>query len=242
MENNIEKLIRDDFHKREIQPSANAFDRLEAKLDIQAKNKRKKLIRILSIAASFVGIVIILQFALKTTNTEIITGAKDKDSARFEAPNSQNFSTVASELLDTVSDEVNIADSKKPINTISVKRKIIPVIKNKSQPKMSDPKTVKKELLITKSIDISEQALKDAHSKLFVKKEVTDEELDVLLASARQSIQKQIKDSITVNSQRMLYEIEVKINKPLPEKVLLTLKTGATNIKEIVKPNTNKYQ
>ena len=70
--------------------------------------------------------------------------------------------------------------------------------------------------------------------------EITDEELDALLASANQTLLKKGRDSIVINAHSMLYEIEVEINKPLPEKVLLTLKTGATTIKELVKSNDKK--
>ncbi len=245
MENNIEDLIRDDFRKREIQPNANAFERLQTKLEMQTANKRKRIIRILAYAASFIGLVFILQSVFKnndTNNEQIITTIKTKDSAKVPIDEENNSIAVEQPQFKEQIDEV--ATAKEHRKTITVKEKIVANSQEKLPSKTLKYKAIEKRLATVESVDEKSVAFNDTTKKLpltigIKTKEITDEELDALLATANQSLTKIDKDSIAINARSMLYEIEVEINKPLPEKVLLTIKTGATTIKELVKP-TNK--
>jgi hypothetical protein len=56
--NNIEKQIKEKLNQREIQPSANAWDRLDAMLSVK-EQKPKRNYKWLSIAAVFVGFTLI---------------------------------------------------------------------------------------------------------------------------------------------------------------------------------------
>ncbi len=246
MENNIEDLIRDDFRKREIQPNANAFERLQTKLETQTANKRKRLVSILGYAASFIGLVFILQSVFKTNdntpNEQIITNVKTKDST--EKSIDKEDTSIAVEQSQFNQSISEVATTKEHHKTITVKEEIVADLQEKSPSKALGYKAIEKKLTTIESVDKKSVAFNDTPEKLpltigIKTKEITDEELDALLASANQSLTKIDKDSIAINARSMLYEIEVEINKPLPEKVLLTIKTGATTIKELVRP-TNK--
>ena len=243
MENDKEDLIRDDFRKREIQPNVNAFERLHTKLNTQTANKRKRIIRILAYAASIIGLVFILQFVFKNnSNEQIITTIKIKDSTDVPIDIEDTSIEVEQPQFNESIDEV--AATKEHHKAITVKEKIVANSQEKLLSKELEYKVIEKRLASIESVNKESVAFNDTTKKfpltISIKtKEITDEELDALLAAANQLLAKIDKDSITVNAQSMLYEIEVEINKPLPEKVLLTIKTGATTIKELIKP-TNK--
>ncbi len=248
MENNIEDLIRDDFRKREIQPNANSFERLNEKLEAKATNKRKKIVRVFAYAASFIGLVFILQSVFKTndnaTNEQVITNVKIKDSTEMSIIE-ENTSIAVEQPQINETDE--LSSIKKPYKTIAIKEKRATNSQEKVQLKILEHKIIEKELAVVETIYKESIILNDTSRILpipmatgtigMIIKEITDEELDALLASANQLLSKKSRDSITINARSMLYEIEVEINKPLPEKVLLTLKTGVTTIKELVRSN-----
>ena len=239
MENNIEDLIRDNFHKREIQPNANSFERLNAKLEIQATNKRGRIVRVLAYAASFIGLVFMLQSVFKTndkiTNEQIITNVNSKDSAKVPIVR-ENISITEeqSQFKESIHELPTLKKSRK---TIAIKESRIANSQEKLPSKALEYETTEKELVVVEPIDKESIILNDTSRKRLKTKEITDKELDALLASANRSLSKNSRDSITINARSMLYEIEVEINKPLPEKVLLTFKTGVTTIKELVKSN-----
>jgi hypothetical protein len=231
MKNKIEDLIREDFLKREIQPNANAFERLSEKLEKQAVSKRKKWVRVLAYAASLVGIIFLLKAAFKTgdgtsTDKRTITNVQPKGSA--VAPVDEKATVIAvEEPENTFEDTVEITKTSKVIlitesKATSFSKKVTPPAEVKEQ-KAIVPQTTTIAIVADTfklPIDITE---------------VTDAELDALLAAANQTLPKNGGDSISINAKSMLYEIEVEINKPLPEKVMLTLKTSITTVKELVK-------
>lgn len=242
MENNIEKLIRDDFHKRKINPSANALDRLNAKLDTQTNVKRKKFVRIFAFVASIVGLIFLLQSVFRTTESnisnEVITNIKLNDSINKQKPNKEYYTPIALESLDTMSIKLTKTTILKRNNDNSVQTNFVSVSEEKLKSKITESTLVEKELptiLLIKKEEVV--ALNDTVKPRFKSKTISDEELDALLASAMQSLTKKGSDSIEISAQSMLYEIEVEINQPLPEKIFLTLKTGANTVNTLIKSN-----
>jgi hypothetical protein len=66
--NNIENQIREKLNQREIQPSQNAWDRLDAMLSIE-EQKPKRNFKWLSIAAIFLGFTLIGIFMMNNENS-----------------------------------------------------------------------------------------------------------------------------------------------------------------------------
>ncbi|WP_051220764.1 hypothetical protein [Flavobacterium filum] len=66
--NNIEKQIKEKLSQREIQPSANAWDRLDAMLSVE-EQKPKRNFKWISIAAIFVGFTLIGIFMMNKENS-----------------------------------------------------------------------------------------------------------------------------------------------------------------------------
>ena len=237
MENNIEDLIRDDFRKREIQPNTNAFERLHAKLDTRTASKRKKGFRMLGYAAGLIGFIFILQYVVKTnrTNTEeIITNVKIQET--IEIPTDNESTSIAIEQLEDAN-PTKLPTIEPSNNKVIIKEEIVSNLKKETPSKILETTISKKESVPIQLIAKENIAFNDTSKKHLKPTEITDKELDALLIAANQSLSKEGGDSITINARSMLYELEVEINKPLPEKVLLTLKTGVVTIKELVKSN-----
>ena len=115
--NKLENQIQEKLNSREIQPSAQAWDRLDAMLSVSEEKKSKRKFPWLSIAASFTGLFILAVFLLnqykdqKTiiNNGEIIvnTAESNEDSSNvnmkaiienkksIEKPMPQNTVTIA---------------------------------------------------------------------------------------------------------------------------------------------------
>ena len=235
MENNIEELIRKDFHKREITPSEKALEHLNTKLDaLQTKSKRKKRIRFLGYAASIIGLIFILQFVLQNgevseTLEEVSTAIDSKDTIAIPIIEDG----IAVKQFEEVYKN-NVA--KESLKTTKVRKKIE---MSPQEDSMQEPDKGKVAEVKTSIVQSNYKNTALYGDTISIKK-VTDAELDALLAEASLTLVREGGDSIVVNSKSMLYEIEVEINKPLPEKVYLTLKTGATTLKELVKSNNNK--
>ncbi|MBC8883410.1 hypothetical protein H9X57_08295 [Flavobacterium piscinae] len=66
--NNIENQIREKLTQREIQPSAKAWDRLDAMLSVE-EQKPKRNFKWLSIAAIFMGFTLIGIFMMNNENS-----------------------------------------------------------------------------------------------------------------------------------------------------------------------------
>jgi len=239
MGDKIEKLIRDDFNKRKINPSANALERLNAKLDTQIHDNHKKSFRILAYAASIAGLIFLLQYVFRSNKSNInngeITNVELKDSINLQGPNNENYIPVTLESLDTISNKITNATIKKQQNNISVHAKFVSVSKEELHPKITEHTPVDKKVSLKAFNEKEVVAINDTIKPRFKLKTISDKELDALLASAARSLPQKVTDSIEINAQSMLYEIEVEINQPLPEKVFLTLKTGVNTFKTLIK-------
>lgn len=98
--NNIENQIREKLNQREILPSANAWDRLDAMLSVE-EQKPKRNFKWISIAAIFVGFTVIGVFMMnqeKSTENVIISNPivlENENEATSKIEN--NFSEVKNE-------------------------------------------------------------------------------------------------------------------------------------------------
>jgi hypothetical protein len=102
--NNFEKQVQQKLNNREIKPSANSWDRLDAMLSVDEKPKKGKRFFWLNIAASFIILASIGYYfynqnsTIQTTHEEsIIVDIEKKD----EKSNQKESETIAEEVLVT---------------------------------------------------------------------------------------------------------------------------------------------
>jgi hypothetical protein len=93
--NKIEKQIREKLNTREIQPSAQAWDRLDAMLSVAEEKKTRKPFGFLFIAASILVFVTLGLFLFNQNGTEVnpqntVVGTETKiDTVQNTTENSQ---------------------------------------------------------------------------------------------------------------------------------------------------------
>jgi len=222
MEKDIEQLIKIEFKNRELNVTPHLFNNLLDKMEVKKSLKRYLNYKYLSIAASVIFVVFIAGvqwFKPHKSIKESVTEIKTHIPLVIENYKSKN----------TINQKINgapqfIVESKKPkkINKNLVLNPILDKMK------------------LDNSIQDLKISLKKPHFKYSEKSLiVTDLELESLLTTASSHLKKLSGDSLKVNAHQLLIELEIEINKPLPEKVILTLKSGSKTIKNIFNPKDN---
>jgi len=225
MENELENLIKSEFDHRTLNPSSYAFDKLINKLMVHQKSKQSINLKNLVIAASILGLIFTVgyefNFKAKTTvKQNVISNIQKKETVPI---------TKETKLLITKTFKKESSLKNK------LRSKELVFAKANSLEKMNDDATLTSE----KPIEVLALIDKPKTKEFLVNSNVTDAEINELLSSVQTKKLATTRDSLSVNAFQLLYEIEVEINKPLPEKVILTLRSGSRAIKELIKPTNN---
>jgi hypothetical protein len=139
--NNFEKQIKEKLNQREIQPSSNSWDRLDAMLSVNEEKKTKRSFGWLYIAASILVLVTAGLFFINQNNSTIkidensVTNQVNNDSLKpkIEKENSEENVVPIQKTQQLVQVEENTIS--KPQNTI--KNKEVSIIKNNQNQKIS---------------------------------------------------------------------------------------------------------
>jgi hypothetical protein len=139
--NNFEKQIKEKLNQREIQPSSNSWDRLDAMLSVNEEKKTKRSFGWLYIAASILVLVTAGLFFINQNNSTIkidensVTNQVNNDSLKpkIEKENSEENVVPIQKTQQLVQVEENAIS--KPQNTI--KNKEVSIIKNNQNQKIS---------------------------------------------------------------------------------------------------------
>lgn len=228
MEKDVEKLIQLEFENRTINPSDFAFEKLSAKLEAHQHKNRLNWLKYIMLVASVVIAIFFISDAFqfyhkKTIDQQIISNTKSN------TPN-----PIIIENENVVADAPPIKQSQMESNQMVLQHKPIALTQKIDENKM----TIYVLPIIqpeTKLTFVNPQNSKTVRFK----NQVTDAEINLLLNGAQSKMLANSNDSLSVNALQLLYEIEVELNKPLPEKVILTLQTGSRAIKDLVKTSNN---
>ncbi len=222
MQKDIEKIIIKAFKQRRLKTNPQSFNRLKDMMTLQKLKKRSKFYKVLAIAATFIIFVFVLGTEMQkpslTKNKIINANINDR--------------TIKTKKIIKTSPKIIISKT----NSVVVKNK--PIVKNL----ILQNKRFSHVMINNNGMsEIVESNFLRLPSKLFVKSnfKFSDTELDSLLATASSKLKTDGMDSLSVDALQMLYEIEIEINKPLPEKIILSFKSGRKTIKEIINPKNN---
>src|SRR5690606_24354801 len=248
----LEDNIREKLEAREIKPSAEAWKKLETKLD-SAQPKQKSYF-LYYVAAGFVGILILASVFFSRNNSEVNNHIveekvqKNQTDAKTEIiPNKINSEEIVSEEKN--SEKINSEEKQKP-NTREVK--VIPPKKSEIDKKIERAEAVanvsKEEIkkpVIKESIIISEEDKLINHKVdevvASVKKlqennaEVSATEVEKLLNNARRDIQTQrILNNPKVDATALLQDVEWELDKSFRDKVFDALGDGFQKVRTAV--------
>ncbi|MEQ6123950.1 hypothetical protein AAON49_07115 [Pseudotenacibaculum sp. MALMAid0570] len=202
MENNLDREIREKLQGREIQPSASAWERLSAKLDVVEQKKKKSWFLYVGYAASILLIVSLFFFLQEKNNKESIPENKLVEEQVKEPiiDKSKEFTTTPSENNVIVENKVQV-----------VKKREEKLIQKKSIPSFREVQT---ETTIAKKVDAietKETKKIDVQQKI---KELNKEETHITQTNpieknvvVKEKNVKKKPSGITVDSDALLYSV-----------------------------------
>jgi hypothetical protein len=225
-QNKLENQIREKLNSREIQPSAQAWDRLDAMLTVGEEKKTKRSFfsfKYIGIAASVLVFVTLGLFYFNQKNTTIESQNTVVETERKETPNS-NIQTpnLESRQIEEVAVSVKkedysqqTTDNRKPItnnNEVS--------IINQNQ----------EEAIVNQEIVSPKQ-----EEKIIKKTSMVD--VDELLASVEKDRKKETKvskSSINIDAKNLLSEVDTELDMTFRQRVLNTVNKNYKSVKEAV--------
>jgi hypothetical protein len=255
----LEDNIREKLEAREIKPSADAWKKLQAKLE--AEQPKKKPMLWYYAAASFVGFIIIASVFfsrnIPEANNQIVDETIEQNHTEKQPeiiPNNTKTQQIASEENNSEKDETIKLNSEGKIKQKPNRNTIKPLPQKNSE---IDKKIESTEVIAKTSADekqkqiIEEKSILSEEDKLFknkidevvasVKKlqenntEVTTKEVEALLNNARRDIQTQrILNSPKVDATALLQDVEWELEKSFRDKVFDALGEGFQKVRTAV--------
>ena len=253
----LEDNIREKLEARELKPSANAWEKLESKLD--AEQHKKKPVFWYYAAASIVGFLILASIFFGTNNFETQQQIVDADPEEMRGetniiPNNSKIKKIASE--EPNSEKTDNGASKKEAN--KVQRENSNSIKPIPNKKSAIDKRIEKNEAVAQTSNnefqksvIKEKTIISEDEKVFnlkveevvasvkqlqtEKTEVTAAEVEKLLNRARREIQTQrILNSTKVDATALLQDVEWEVEKSFRDKVFDALGEGFQKVRTAV--------
>jgi hypothetical protein len=138
-QNKLEKQIKEKLNSREIQPSAQAWDRLDAMLSVAEDKKPKRSFRWLYIAASIIGFVFFgMLFYNQNQENSIINNSNQIIVDTNAEVSPSNETSVETEIKNELPTQQSIIKKRTEINYQQSKT----IVKNESQIANNNPKKV----------------------------------------------------------------------------------------------------
>lgn len=224
----FEENIKSTLEERRIQPSNTAWNVLESSLDVKQGKSKKRNLKWLGIAASFIGIIWITSILFKTEILQVEPTIVDTPELKQPIPEQ-----VESSEMNIVIDE--------PEKESDIQKEQI-TIKDGQNMEIKEPSEsiakIDEEIVAKKTIE--EEAVLEIAIQIAVLNEknigVTDEEIDLLLKEAQLKIamKKQVESGLSVNAYALLVEVENELDPTFKEKVFDVLKENYYSVKNAV--------
>lgn len=235
--NNIENQIKEKLNAREIQPSAQAWDRLDAMLSVAEEKKTKRFpFWLIGIAASVLVLLTVGLFFFNQeknvsipTNEIVVTPKIQKPTINNEqqivvenqvVTTNENNSTINNQQSAIKNQGVSISNQKNNQKPIINREKEIEFLINENVALKDLPKIISTELIIAQP------------KPQLVAKKTTYVDVDALLASAEKSIDKKAKvDKIKVDANSLLSYAETEVETTFREKVINSISKNYQEVK-----------
>lgn len=236
--NNIEKQFRDKLNSREIKPSVNSWDRLDAMLAIVdpsvselAKQKRKRNYRWIYFAASFLGFILIATVFFNQTEEVIDSEHKTVGVEKQEIQHQENeWNKVLENPVIHTNTEV-VAATQNGITTHKSTSKIkLTELSNKTETLNKDKKHPIEIALVSND--------KMNSSSIISQKNAVRVDANALLASVDQEKPSQALSknavAVQVNSNELLSEVDDELELSFRERVLKSVNKTYKEVKVAV--------
>ena len=245
--NKFEKQIREQLNSREIQPSSNAWDRLDAMLSVAEEKKTKRSFGWLYIAASILVFVGVGMYFFNqntseiTPNTTVVTQEVIKDSATHSSEKIENNPTLNQEMQPLVQVEENTlqstTDNRQPTTNNSqptTNNRVSIINFNQSVAQKSTPNQQKNSPIQNQEVIAENKVIKQSNNPTPVFVNPINSENKEVIALNELS---QKPSKVTVSANSLLSQVDGELEMTFREKVF---KAVSKNYKEVKVAVTNR--
>lgn len=232
--NKFEKHIKDKFQEREIKPSSNAWEKISSKLEAPVENRKSPFVWY-SIAASFIGVLLVSFFYFSSENEQNIPNTQVvEDSSNEEI---EEVKDIGTDILVESATKTKVVDITRDIATKKIKEKSVQKIKQEIlipdagiallEKEVSTNKNIQKENgLPDDIIDVKALEVVAEVNSLEENAIVSDSEVDSLLRKAQREIliNKLFNKTKSVDAMALLTQVEDELDQSFREKVFESLK------------------
>ena len=219
-QNKTDNDFRDKLNQREIRPSENAWDRLDAMLTVAEEKKPKRSYGWLYVAASFIGFLLIATVFFSQTE-EMIDIKRNPVAIENNSQKPVEKETIATpETLPKTTQSATIAAVSNPKHPKEIKVK---TINNPSIQVLEINQIPKNPELIANNI-INQKT----------EQQTTPVKVDELLAAVAKTPTGNAKPSVKVNAKSLLSQVDGEVNLSFREKMLRTARRNYQEVAEAV--------
>jgi hypothetical protein len=234
---NWDNHIKESLEKRQLQPSPDAWSKLQNRLESEEKRKSNKMFWWLGLAASIVGIVFISTMFFNK-NEQPTNAIVETPKAVIETEKSRKQSDIISEETIEIVEQIKKQPKQnQPIHSTKIEEQQ-QLVETKNieleQPKQDIINNFEDEKL--KEVVAQIQELKNTNDV------VTEDEIDALLKEAEKAIFKEKLKSAntqTVDADALLQDVEADLQQSFRAKVFEALKTSYETVKTAVAERNN---
>ncbi|PWI29394.1 hypothetical protein DI383_11270 [Flavobacteriaceae bacterium LYZ1037] len=233
----FEENIKEKLEKRTLEPSSQAWNVLSEKLHKDSKQSSNKTIWWFGVAASLVGVLIMVNLFFNTSETDSYKPVLGDTEAK-EIKNIQDVDHVKPEdnivavedmhvVSKTILNETTDADKKSKISKNQiVKNTNITEVVPLHEP---DEKTTNSNLeVVSEKTELTQVAFQENSNK-------TETDIDALLKKAQQNLADNKKnEAYSIDAQSLLQDVEEDLDESFRNKVFETLKTNFKKVKTAV--------
>lgn len=262
----FDEHIKEQLEQRSLSPSKNAWSKLDQRLDEHDNKNKNKNFWWIGIAASFIGVLLVVSFLFKdeetTIETNVVVETEQSDVIDVESINEKSIINISKDeqIVDVNQDKVeeNI-NNKQSVETgkgLRQKHTFKPqenLVINTVEDAVAETKVEKQETLdelnvdAIKPEDIETLKAQEVVAQIIELKEskagITNDEIEALLDAAHKEITLQRiynEDTKTVDADALLRDVEFDIEEEsFRSKVFEMLKAGYKEIKTAVAERNN---
>jgi hypothetical protein len=235
--NKIEKQFREKLNAREMQPSAQAWDRLDAMLSVAEEKKTRKPFGFLFIAASILvfatlGLFLFNQNGTEINNTNTVVGTETKiDTAQNKTE------SIQSPIVESQKQNNAVATSNvQPANGNQQPTTNQQEVSINNQSTTHQNQIIKdKEIVFQNSSDVAQKDLPRIMepTQIVIGKQKTSKSDESLLADLDKSVKESThkKSSVTVNAKSLLSQVDGEVEYTFREKILQKINKNYQEVK-----------
>ncbi|MCA6423014.1 MAG: hypothetical protein IM568_09375 [Flavobacterium sp.] len=255
-QNNVENQIREKLNAREIQPSPQAWDRLDAMLTIAEEKKTKRSLFLsfpfIGIAASVLvfvtlGLLLFNQSATKIETPNAVVGTEIKKdnveipNSKFQIPSTKNKQENEEVATSDVQPTTNNRQPTTNHQGVSIKNQEIIIQKtNSNQNQIIKDKKI--EYVITEDVALKDLPKIETRKEIIVQGYNNAKSDEALLASldkvAKQSTNQ--KSGVKVDAKSLLSQVDGEVEQTFREKVITKINKNYKEVKVALANRNNQ--